>query len=135
MRIGAHLDAERYIYPYGEYAVYHIAQVCIDNGGVKRFCHPALEVLLRHDAQYGTSFTDSLYTYIRQFKNITNTANALHLHRNTLVYHLKRIEEIMDVRLSDYNVMQLLELSFRILEYDGKIERKQQWDDVPEREQ
>ena len=49
MRIGTHLDPERYIYPYGEYAVYHIAQVCNDNGGTKRFCHPALEVLIRYD--------------------------------------------------------------------------------------
>ncbi len=135
MRIGTRLDPERHIYPYGEYAVYHIAQVCVDNGGVKRFCHPALEALIRHDGKYGTNFTESLNTYIRQHKNITNTANALHIHRNTLVYHLKRIEEIMDVRLSDYNVMQLVELSFRLLEYDGKIERTQKWDAVPEREQ
>ena len=135
MRIGSHMDPERFIYPYGEYAVYHIAQICLKNGGIKRFCHPALEVLIRHDREYSTNFTDSLYTYIRQFKNITNTANALHLHRNTLVYHLKRIEEIMEVNLSDYNVMQLLELSFRILEYDGIIEQKQKWNDVPEREQ
>ena len=135
MRIGTHLDPERYIYPYGEYAVYHIAQVCNDNGGTKRFCHPALEVLIRYDEEYSTNFTESLYTYIRQFKNITNTANALHLHRNTLVYHLKRIEEIMDVSLSDANVIQLFDLSFRLLEYDKQIERKEKWNDVPEREQ
>ena len=30
MRIGTHMDYDRYIYPYGEYAVYHIAQVCVD---------------------------------------------------------------------------------------------------------
>ena len=135
MRIGTHVDHDRYIYPYGEYAVYHIAQICVDNGGVKRFCHPALEALIRHDGEYGTHFTDSLYTYICESKNITNTAAALHLHRNTLVYHLRRIEEITDISLSDYHVMQLLELSFRLLEYDGRIERMEKWDDVPEREQ
>ena len=134
MSIGTNMDDDRYIYPYGEYAIYHIAQACIDNGGTKRFCHPALEVLIRHDSEYGTNFKESLYTYIRQFKNITNTANTLHLHRNTLVYHLKRIEEIMEINLSDYNVMQLIELSFRLLEYDKRIERKEKWDDVPQRE-
>ena len=59
----------------------------------------------------------------------------MHLHRNTLVYHLKRIEEIMDVSLSDANVIQLFDLSFRLLEYDKQIERKEKWNDVPEREQ
>ena len=59
----------------------------------------------------------------------------MHIHRNTLVYHLRRIEEITDVSLSDYHVMQLFELSFRLLEYDGRIKRTEKWDDVPEREQ
>ncbi len=135
MRIGTYLDFDRYIYPYGAYAVYHIAQVCNENGGIKKFCHPALELLIRYDSEYGTSFTDSLYMYIQQFKNITNTANALHMHRNTLIYHLKRVEEIMEVKLSDSNVVQMLNLSFRLLEYNKQIKRKGKWDDVPEREQ
>jgi sugar diacid utilization regulator len=131
MRVGTHLDFDRYIYPYGEYAVYHIAEVCGEAGGAARFCHPALETLLAHDREYDTAFTDSLYAYIRHFKNVTAAAGALHLHRNTMVYHLRRIEEITDISLTDYNVLQLIELSFRMLEYDKKIERREKWDDVP----
>lgn len=134
LRVGKHMDADRFIYPYGEYAIYHIAELCGQRGGAQKFGHPALAVLLAYDSEYGASFTHSLYAYIRHFKNITKTANALYVHRNTLVYHLRRIEEITEVNLSDYNVMQLFELSFRLLEYDKRIERWKQWDVVPEEE-
>ncbi|NLA88206.1 MAG: hypothetical protein GX847_13215, partial [Clostridiales bacterium] len=38
LRIGTHMDFERYIYPYGDYAFYHIAEVCGRAGGSKTFC-------------------------------------------------------------------------------------------------
>ena len=33
MRVGTHMDGDRYIYPYGEYAVYHVAEACRTAGG------------------------------------------------------------------------------------------------------
>lgn len=132
MRIGVHMDADRYIYPYGEYAVYHMAEACAEAGGVQQYCHPALEVLIAHDRDYNTQFTHSLYTYLKHFRNITDSANALHLHRSTMVYHLKRIAEIMDLSLDNYNSVQQIELSFRLLEYEKKIARLEKWDEIPE---
>jgi hypothetical protein len=132
MRVGTHMDADRYIYPYGEYAIYHVAKACAEAGGIVRYCHPALQVLLDHDREYHTNYVVSLYTYLRQFKNVTNTANALHIHRNTLVYHLRRIGEIMDISLDNYSSLQQIELSFRLLEYDKKIERLFKWDEIPQ---
>ncbi|SHI18154.1 PucR C-terminal helix-turn-helix domain-containing protein [Sporobacter termitidis DSM 10068] len=132
MRVGTHMDGDRYIYPYGEYAIYHISEACAGAGGVKKYGHPALEALMAHDREYQTHFTASLYAYLRSFKNITNAAGALHLHRNTMVYHLKRIEEIMDLSLDNYDAVQQIELTFRLLEYDKKIERYLKWDELPE---
>ena len=131
LRVGTHIDFNRYIYPYGEYAIYHVARVCSEAGGIKTYCHPALEVLIKYDGEHNTNFAASLYAYIRNFKNITNAANALHLHRNTMLYHLRRIEEIMDVSLGDYDIMQLVELTFRLLEYDKKIKRQVNPDAFP----
>jgi sugar diacid utilization regulator len=132
MRIGTHMDADRYIYPYGEYAVYHVAEACAQAGDTSLYCHPALEALIAHDREYKTSFTGSLYTYLKHFRNITDAAKSLHLHRSTMVYHLRRIEEIMDLSLGSYNSVQQLELSFRLLEYEKKIARLDKWDEIPE---
>jgi sugar diacid utilization regulator len=135
MRIGTHMDVDRYIYPYGEYAIYHVAKACAEAGGIKTYCHPALETLLAHDRAYKTNFTDSLHAYLCHFKNITDTANALHLHRSTLVYHLKRIEEIMDISLENHNSLQQIDLTFRLLEYGKKIPRRLKSDEIPESDQ
>ena len=132
MRVGTSIDPDRYIYPYGEYALYHVAQTCAEAGGVERYCHPGLEVLLDYDRKYQTRFTDSLYAYLRAFRNITTAAASVHLHRNTMVYHLKRIEEIMDISLDNFNTLQQVELSFKLLEYGKKIGRLEKWDEIPE---
>jgi sugar diacid utilization regulator len=121
LRVGTHMDYEKNIYPYEQYAIYHIAEACSKPGGPGFFCHPALKKLIAHDHENKTSFTNSLYQYIRHFRNISNTANILHLHRNTMIYHLQRIEEIMGISLSDYDTMQMIELSFRFLEYDKEL--------------
>jgi hypothetical protein len=70
LRIGTYMDRDRYIYPYGEYALYHIAEACGQAGGSRFFCHPALETLIAYDKEYKTSFTNSLYEYLIHFKNI-----------------------------------------------------------------
>jgi hypothetical protein len=132
MRVGTVMDPDRYIYPYGEYALYHVAQTCAEAGGIERYCHPGLEALLAYDLEYQTHFADSLYAYLRAFRNITTAAASLHLHRNTLVYHLKRIGEIMDISLDKHNTIQQVELSFRLLEYGKKIGRLEKWDEIPE---
>jgi len=132
MRVGTHMDSERYIYPYGEYAVYHTAEAIIGAAGVKKYCHPALEALMEHDRVYHTNYIQSLSAYLRVFKNVTSAAGALHIHRNTMVYHLKRMREIMDVDLDNYDSVQQLELSLRLLEYEKKIERRVKWDEIPE---
>ena len=142
MRVGTHMDGERYIYPYGEYAVYHVAEACRSAGdanssgksafGAKKFCHPGLLALLAYDREYQTHFTDSLRAYLLAFRNISNAANTLHLHRNTMVYHLKRISEIMDISLDNHNSLQQIEFSFRLLEYEKKLERPDRWDEIPE---
>ena len=120
LSIGVYLDADRYLYPYGEYAIYHIVKVCCESGNSKVLYHPALMTLISYDEEYGTSFTNSLYAYLSNFMSISNAAVSLKIHRNTFVYHLKRITEIMGINLADYHTLQLLGFSFALLEYEKK---------------
>lgn len=124
LNLGTHIDSEATIYAYEDYAIYHIAKVCADTSDLKKFCHPKLEYLMNYDAEHKTSFTDSLYTYLKHSRNITKTAKALHLHRNSMIYHLKRIEEILNFSLSDNETLLHIELSFRLMEYDKKFNRR-----------
>ncbi len=124
LELGTHIDSDLTIYAYDDYAIYHIAKVCADSADLHQFYHPKLEYLMEYDAEHKTSFTDSLYMYLKHSRNITNTAKALHLHRNSMIYHLKRIEEILNFSLSDNEMLLHIELSFRLMEYDKKFNKK-----------
>jgi DNA-binding PucR family transcriptional regulator len=41
-----------------------------------------------------------------------------------MIYHLKRIEEILDFSLTDNEMLLHIELSFRLMEYDKKFNKK-----------
>jgi len=122
MRVGAHLYPGQYIYPYGEYAIYHIVEAVCASGDIVEYCHPALIKLLEYDQEYGAAFAKSLYTYLAHFRSMSKAAAELNLHRNTLLYHIQRAEDIMEIDLSDNNTSLLIELSFRMLEYEKKLD-------------
>ena len=122
LSVGMHMDSGKNIYSYDEYAIFHIAQLCSDNSDM--FIHPKLKLLYSLDRDHDSSFADSLYTYLKCNRNITNTANTLHIHRNTLIYHLKRIEELLDISIDDVDLLLHFEMSFRIMEYTKAVSRK-----------
>ena len=124
LELGYHMDSDKYFYTYDDYAIYHIAKACSASAQLKVFCHPKLLCLMEYDREHKTSFTDSLYAYLKLSRNITNTAKALNLHRNSLIYHLKRIQEILEIDIHSSDTLLHIELSFRLLEYEKKIERK-----------
>ncbi|MCL2124899.1 MAG: helix-turn-helix domain-containing protein [Oscillospiraceae bacterium] len=118
LNIGMRMNTDECLYSYEDYAVYHIAKVCSQYAGLRQFCQPKLYELLEYDKEHNTSFTNSLYAYLKHSRNITETAKALHLHRNSMIYHLKRIEEILGFPLSESNTLLHIELSFRFMEYE-----------------
>lgn len=116
LRLGMMLNKEEYFYPYDEYAIYHFAESCSGVEDLKKNCHPSLLKLIEYDKENNTDYTRSLYTYIIHSKNITDSAKALNIHRNTMFYRLEKIEVIMDIDINNSNTFLHLHLSFKILE-------------------
>jgi sugar diacid utilization regulator len=119
LRLGPRQDAEGFVYLYDDYAIHHIARLCAESTDLRALCHPKLARLLQYDAARGTAFTRTLRAYLKRARNITDTAAALHMHRNSVIYQLHRIEEMLDLRLSDSDALLHIELSFRFMEYDA----------------
>jgi len=118
LSIGARMGDGAHLHLYDDYAVYHIAKACSQVADLRVFCQPKLDTLMEYDKEHNTSFTNSLYAYLKHSRNITETAKALHLHRNSMIYHLKRIEEILGFSLTDSDTLLHIELSFRFMEYN-----------------
>lgn len=116
LRLGMLLNKEDNFYPYEEYALYHFAESCSGVENLKRNCHPSLLKLIAYDRENNTDYTRSLYLFIVHSKNITESAKASNIHRNTMFYRLEKIEAIMDIDINNSNTVLHLHLSFKILE-------------------
>ncbi len=122
LRVGRHMDVPKPLYFYDECAIYHVAKVFWDSGWTENFIHPALEKLIHYDRDSNNELILTLCTYIRNFGNITNMSKEMNMHRNTAIYRIQRIEEIMNVSISDYKTMEQIIFSLRLMEYNKKVE-------------
>ena len=119
--ISSHFGMRSMICMYEKYAIYHIASICAKNIDITRLISPKLKELLAYDEEHNVSFTKTLECYFRHSRNITDTASALHLHRNSVVYHLNKIQELLGFTFSDSSEMLLLELSLSFHYYYNKL--------------
>lgn len=62
---------------------------------------PEFKRLIDFDEENSTDYCQSLSCYIFERCDMTKAAAKLYVHRNSLMYRIKKCEEIMDVDLSD----------------------------------
>ena len=79
---------------------------------VTSFLHPALEKLDRYDKTNQSSLLETLRAYLNHDCNAQRCANELYLHRNSLQYRVRRIQEIAGVSLDNPEERAYLRLSF-----------------------
>jgi DNA-binding PucR family transcriptional regulator len=81
------------------------------------YLHPAVFCLVNYDNENHTEFLKTLYYYIINLKALLKTKDILHIHRNTLVYRINKIQEITNIDLDDGETFFQLYISFKGLEF------------------
>ena len=66
---------------------------------------------------YDKELSKTLYSYLRNNGSQAKTAKELWIHRSSLIYRLKKIEEVLDIQLDDYKTRLHLQLSYEIFNY------------------
>ncbi|MGI1659638.1 MAG: PucR family transcriptional regulator [Desulfitobacterium sp.] len=77
------------------------------------FQREMLAELEAHD-KHNTELLDTLESYLTHHCDLKATANDLFLHTNSLRYRLKRIEEILDMDLEDFDTIVSLVIAYKI---------------------
>lgn len=80
--------------------------------------HQALDILSEHDEKKGTDYYNTLSAYLLMDCDQTRTAERLHIHRNSLIYRINRIQELLNIDLKDDELRFYILMSFFIRE-DG----------------
>ena len=71
--------------------------------------------LQRYDRLNGTEYVRTLQVYLEHNMNAVQAASALFIHRGTMVYRLKRLEEIGEISFSNPDQILDLQICFRFL--------------------
>lgn len=93
----------------------------IDSGRARCFVHPLLDALSAYDQENRTEFCETLEQYCLSLFDRNRTAAALHIHRNTLFYRLRRIEELFSVDLDEPRLLHHLLVSFQLRNGERRI--------------
>ena len=131
LRIGSHLDPKRRIYYYEDFAMYQIVELAADSEikhlssrNLAHLCNNEMIALIMYDQKYNTNMADILLTFLRYERNTTKAAEALFMHRNTLLYKIKKIEEIIDRDLEDPDFRARMLFSGYVVNYMRKYRKE-----------
>lgn len=99
--LGRHLLDTSHVLDFGDLGVYRLLVLLRETPELWDFYHTTLATLVEYDRRQETELVKTLEAFFAHTGNLARTATALHIHRNTLLYRLGRINEISGLDLDD----------------------------------
>ena len=78
---------------------------------------PELIGVYRHDKKEKDDLLDVLYHYCLNNCNISQTARAVYMHRNTVAAKVEKLKALVHADLTNGNIQQRMVFSYRVLRY------------------
>ncbi len=107
-----------WIHHFDQIALTYIMEQVTRRLPASMICHENLLKLKEADEENQSEYMKTLRTYLDENLNATRTAEALFIHRSTLLYRLDKIKEILQCELDDPDENFYLSFSFRLLEQE-----------------
>ena len=76
----------------------------------------SLKTLKESASRYSVDYPNILYTFLQCERRATLASQKLCMHRNTVLYHVGKIEEMLGITLDDPDTRLQLLLGFKTLE-------------------
>ena len=114
LEIGRRLFGENQIHSFTHLGVYRLLFHLDRQSELRDFYRETLGPLLNTDTRGDGTLIDTLEGYFRCNGNLSETARTMHLHRNSLLYRLGRIEEVLGQSLDDSELRLSLQIALKI---------------------
>lgn len=85
------------------------------------FEHNILQKLAEEDQAAGTNIVQMVWVYLNNDRNATETAKLIHVHRNTVLYHISRLEKRFEVSFESPLLRSRMMLDFHRLLLENKL--------------
>ena len=117
LRLAARLHIESNLVYFRDFAFYSMLCKIPSSEKLRSFCHPALRVLQRYDAENHTELLETLRVYISTNCNQKLTSELMFAHRNTVSYRRQQIIDLTGIDFLDPDTLFQLEYSFKIYQF------------------
>jgi DNA-binding PucR family transcriptional regulator len=97
---------------YRDYRRFAVYDACLQQGTQDDYLHPCLRELEEYDKRKKSALRGTLECLVRNHGNQVKAAKELFIQRNTLLYRIKKIEQICAVDLRDPDVLFQIQFSF-----------------------
>ena len=114
LEIGKKLFGEGKLHSFAQLGVYRLLFHINERSELRDFYAETLGPLLAADTRGDGAFMETLECFFRCNGNLSETARAMHFHRNSLLYRLSRIEEILGRSLEDAELRLSLQIALKI---------------------
>ena len=111
--IGRRIFGHRHVSDFADLGVYRLLYALAEGSELQTYCEETLSELQRYDDRNGTELIQTLVAFFECHGNLRATAESLFLHRNSLSYRLKRIQEIAGIDLDNFEDRFRIQLSLK----------------------
>jgi purine catabolism regulator len=99
--LGRQLLGASRVLDFSDLGVYRLLVLLRETPELWEFYRATLAALAEYDRKQGAELLKTLEAFFAHLGNLARTAEALHVHRNTLLYRLDRIGEISGLNIDD----------------------------------
>ncbi len=112
MQLGQRLQLS-HVVDFNSLGVYRLLGQLDDVPVVRTFTQQVIGPLVQYDKDHRSALVQTLDAYFNHHGNISQTAETLYIHRNTLLYRLERIQELTGHDLARANMRLALHLALK----------------------
>ncbi|MFD0711603.1 PucR family transcriptional regulator [Paenibacillus sp. GCM10027626] len=109
----------RDVYYYPDLGYYRLLPAMLVESSIHAVENRCLQKLSQYDQEHNGELQHTLEVFLASDSNVKKTAEALHVHINTLSYRLKRIAEIGEIDLDDMDQKVTVFLDLRMRQLSG----------------
>ncbi|WP_253806026.1 CdaR family transcriptional regulator [Paenibacillus sp. Cedars] len=114
MRLMQRFKDIRIISHFEDYTVYHFLDFNIKPAEMEEFFHNTIGVIHHHDQTFNTNIISTLEYYFMHNQNVTEAAKAMFIHRNTFIYRVDKIKELLNSNLKNADELFQIQLALNL---------------------
>jgi PucR family transcriptional regulator, purine catabolism regulatory protein len=116
LKLPQHLTEPTRLMYYHDYSSYHLLTHSLSQDKLLDFFHDHLGKLYEYDQSHKSDLMNTLNVYYESNTHIEKTAQAMFIHRNTILYRLEKIQKILHVTFDKNEPNFNLQLALKIFQ-------------------